>query len=303
MIHALPAFACSLLLSQVATSSDTVKLAQHQKPRVVALESGGGLDAPAGNWFLGLRLDLHRDVALAALIGEDVSGHHLRAALAARFRFLSYGPASLDAGPILSYMDGDESDNTRWVASYRLGAEAGITYRISPRFSLRGFGGVGTFLNRRPSYGNEPEQFENHPLVPHAGVSLNVALASLGERPADWRQPSRGWYGLPLLATDIAVLALWAAPLPQGANFYPLLASLTVAPMVVHSLAGHPGRAVVSVLLRFGVSVLGAAVGMTVVTSTRAPDEGDAFDGFTEGGLVGWLTAVLIDDLWLARSR
>lgn len=268
------------------------------------LETAAAVDAPAGNWSLGLSLNLHSHVALAASGGEDLSGHHLRAALAVRFKLLNRGRTVLDAGPVLSYMDGDERGSEgRWSDGYRLGAEVGVTYRISRRLTIRGFAGVGMFLNRRccnwyPPEPEPPRQWADHPVVPHAGLSFNIGLASSTEAVRAPRASSHSWYGMQLLAVDVATVALWFAAPSRDLRIYPWIAGTAAAP-VVHSLAGHPGRGAISVLLRVALPVIGGLAGMAL-TSDEYND--DPFEGAAEGAVAGWLTAVLFDDVWLARG-
>jgi hypothetical protein len=297
--------------------------------RALTLEMTGGTDTPAGDWSLGLGVELGRRAALAFAIGEDVSGRHLRMSLAPRLRLLIHGPLALDAGVVLSRGDGDELGGPgvgpegrpyiferRFETFYRIQPELGLEYRLTSRFGLRAFGGVGFPLTasqcwyasgdvnvredcRSPSI---PEELRRRDRVfPYFGLSLGVGLTPLGApAPQDWRNLPRtsGWYGWQTLSIDGAAL-LTGLVAPGDAPVYVAVADLTGVALV-HVLHQQPGRAAASVGIRVLLVTLGAMLGAAVLP--RGGPEGEELAGAAPGALTGAVAASLLDAFVLARE-
>jgi hypothetical protein len=296
------------------------------------LELGGGTNTPAGHWSIGLGAELGRRLSVAVAVVEDISGRHRRASLGPRLRFFVHGPLALDGSLVLSNSNGDElgaagldaqgntwSYERRWESFYRLQPELGVVYRVTSRFALRLFGGVGLSLTPSscsyavrtpsgPTTGNcqspdaPPEVRRSDRAFPYAGLSLSVGMKPLAAPPEDWRGLPRtaGWYGWQILATDAAALGAGLLARNDDGRVLAVAGDLTAAALV-HGLHERPGRAVLSVLTRVALVLVGESV--AVALTPRDALESEADDAPVRGAAAGALVASLVDALLLAHER
>jgi hypothetical protein len=106
------------------------------------------------------------------------------------------------------------------------------------------------------------------------------------------------WYGYQLLVSDLASVGMIATGNQVGVGVG--LVALALAPSVIHGIHKRPLQAVLSPVLRVGLTFVGAAAGASL-ESCSPNDMFCGLGGAALGGGLGLLTAMVLD--WTVLSK
>lgn len=125
----------------------------------------------------------------------------------------------------------------------------------------------------------------------------SAASASEAGTPAPPRAAGLRWYGYQLFLVDgIAAGCLSAGPIGDAWG----LALYTIGGMTLHTVHGHPVRAVASVGLRIGAPVAGALLAVAAAGPRRGNDLSPGYPGELFAVGAGVIGAIVIDDFALS---
>lgn len=143
-------------------------------------------------------------------------------------------------------------------------------------------------------------------MVPRPLIVAVVLATALAASPSTARaETETEWYGYKIIGTDLGGAAL----LIVGAKGESLpvaaigIATLAFGGPIVHVTHGNYGRAGASFGLRTGGVLIGAVIGAGLTSKSDDTYGFSALAGMAAGGLIGFLTASIIDIAVIAREE